>query len=102
MSNTNGQFQKGRAKTGGRQKGTPNKRTTDIMEVLNDINPIGRLETILNNTDDENLKARICLDLLPYMIAKKKSVDINNVGAQLPQIVVRFGDKEKDISEFSI
>ena len=89
-------------KTGGRQKGTPNKRTADTMEILNNIDPIGRLETILNNTDDENLKARICLDLLPYMIPKKRSVDINDGGVELPQIVVRFGDKEKDITEFSI
>ena len=89
-------------KTGGRKKGTPNKRTADIMEVLNDINPIGRLETILNNTDDENLKARICLDLLPYMIPKKRSIDVSSSSVQLPKIVVRFGDEEKDMSEFSI
>ena len=49
MSNINGQFKKGRTKTGGRAKGTPNKKTTELMELLGDYNPIVRLIEIAKN-----------------------------------------------------
>ena len=79
-----GQFQKGKAKTGGRKKGTPNKRTKELAEVLGAFDPPEKLVQIYNETDDLDLKAQICRDLLKYVYPQRKAVemsadvDINN------------------------
>lgn len=79
-----GQFQKGKAKTGGRKKGTPNKRTKELAEVLGSFDPADKLVQIYNETDDLDLKAQICRDLLKYVYPQRKAVemsadvDINN------------------------
>lgn len=79
-----GQFQKGKAKTGGRKKGTPNKRTKELAEVLGAFDPAEKLVQIFNETDDLDLKAQICRDLLKYVYPQRKAVemsadvDINN------------------------
>lgn len=79
-----GQFQKGKAKTGGRKKGTPNKRTKELAEVLGAFDPAEKLVQIYNETDDLDLKAQICRDLLKYVYPQRKAVemsadvDINN------------------------
>ena len=65
-------------KTGGRKKGTPNKKTTELMELLGDYNPVTRLIEIAK---DENtpldMQVKINLDLMPYIYPKRKSIDMN-------------------------
>lgn len=55
-------------KTGGRKKGTPNKKTTELMELLGNYNPVKRLIEIAK---DENtpldMQVKINLDLMPYI-----------------------------------
>lgn len=64
-------------KTGGRQKGTPNKRTEQFIECLGDYNPLEALLRLVNDAKTPiNTKVKINLDLLPYMYPKRKQVDI--------------------------
>ncbi|MGN0005489.1 MAG: hypothetical protein ACI37Z_05915 [Candidatus Gastranaerophilaceae bacterium] len=66
-------------KTGGRQKGTPNKRTTDLLERLGNYNP---LDALLAISQDENtpleIQVKINLDLMNYVYPKRKSVEFND------------------------
>ena len=53
-------------KTGGRKKGTPNKKTTELMELLSDYNPIQRLiEMAKDKNISLDMQVKINLDLLP-------------------------------------
>ena len=66
-------------KTGGRQKGTPNKRTADLLERLGNYNP---LDALLAISQDENtpieIQVKINLDLMNYVYPKRKSVEFND------------------------
>ena len=85
MSNNNtskiegnrGQFQKGKEKTGGRQKGTPNKKTKELIEILGSFNPAEKLIEIYNKTKDMELRANICKDLMKYVYPQRKAVEMD-------------------------
>lgn len=66
-------------KTGGRQKGTPNKKTTDLLERLGNYNP---LDALLGISQDEDtpleIQVKINLDLMNYVYPKRKSVEFND------------------------
>ena len=47
------EIEKKREKTGGRQKGTPNKRTKELAEALGSFDPIGKLKKIYKETQDQ-------------------------------------------------
>lgn len=68
------------AKTGGRIKGTPNKRTTDIQEMLESLG-CSPLESMAKIADDENVDVAIRLsalkDLASYLYPKRKAVELN-------------------------
>ncbi len=90
-------------KTGGRKKGTPNKRTLDFVENLGNYDP---LESLLRIVQDEttplDTRIKINLDLLPYLYPRRKAVQFDETNVQMPKIVVRFNGKEKDIDEYHI
>ena len=93
MSNINGQFQKGRTKTGGRAKGTPNKKTTELMELLGDYNPIVRLIEIAKDENTSlDMQVKINLDLLPYIYPKRKSIDMNS--NEMPEVKIYINHEE--------
>ena len=84
-----------RQKTGGRQKGTPNKRTTEMVELMANLgcNPAERLAIIAMEAEAEgnHLLAVDCYkSLMPYIYPKRKSIEtlspneieINYIGAQ--------------------
>ena len=79
-------------KTGGRQKGTPNKKTADLLERLGNYNPVDALLAI---SQDENtpldIQVKINLDLMNYIYPKRKSVDFNDK--------IDFSISEKSIDE---
>lgn len=81
-------FQKGRAKTGGRKKGTPNKKTKELMEVLGSFDPAEKLVQIYNETDNLELKAGICKDLLKYIYPQRKAVEMTG-DIELPKINIK-------------
>jgi hypothetical protein len=64
-------------KTGGRKKGTPNKRTELFLDCLGDYNPLEALLRLVKDTKTPiDTKVKINLDLLPYMYPKRKQVDL--------------------------
>lgn len=85
VKNSKGGAKKGERR-GGRQKGTPNKRTADFFEALGDFNPLERLVEIANTTEDESLAARVCETLLKYMYPQRKAVEVSGEVRELPVI----------------
>ena len=66
-------------KTGGRQKGTPNKRTADLLERLGNYNPFDALLAISQDEDTPlEIQVKINLDLMNYVYPKRKSVEFND------------------------
>ena len=66
-------------KTGGRQKGTPNKKTTDLLERLGNYNPLDALLAISQDEDTPlEIQVKINLDLMNYVYPKRKSVEFND------------------------
>ena len=69
-------------KTGGRQKGTPNKNNQTIMDKLSDLNcdPIEGMATIARKAMDEGefiLAGTMYRELAQYVAPKRKSVEMN-------------------------
>lgn len=74
----------GLPKTGGRQKGTPNKKTQvlgDKLEALG-LDVPSRLVELLPGLSPE-IQAKILLDLLSYIHPKRKAVDQTAVGHEI-------------------
>jgi hypothetical protein len=64
----------GLPKTGGRKKGTPNKKSELLPDLLANLkfDPLHRLNELMPQLDFA-LQAKICLDLLGYIHPQKKS-----------------------------
>lgn len=65
-------------KTGGRKAGTPNKRTLDVIERLDELgcDPIEGLAKIaLDPQNPIELRARMFSDLAQYVAPKRRAVD---------------------------
>lgn len=73
---TNSKVEKNRKKTGGRQKGTPNKKTVEFINALGSFDPVKRLVELCSRTEDEALEAKICLELLKYIYPQRKAVEV--------------------------
>ena len=81
-------------KTGGRKKGTPNKKTTELMELLGDYNPIQRLIEIAKDENTSlDMQVKINLDLLPYIYPKRKSIDMNS--NEIPEVKIYINHENK-------
>jgi hypothetical protein len=92
--------QKGNPKTGGRVKGTPNKVTKDVRQLLNDIvqSNIVNIENDLKKlTSKERLQ--IITGLLPYVVPKRTELEFSN---DTPGITLNFSSTpltQKDIEQ---
>ena len=66
-------------KTGGRQKGTPNKLTSEIREKLNDY-VYTEIDTLINNIDKIPIEKRLDLltKILPYTIPKMSNIEVTS------------------------
>jgi hypothetical protein len=87
-------FKKGREKTGGRQKGTPNKRTT-VEEALAALN-FDHIEELVNTartTNNEVLKAQICLGFLKFTHAQKRDDTVRVSGLENLAEQIREGHR---------
>ena len=64
-------------KYGGRQKGTPNKLTAEIKQKLSQIIEAEseRIPEYLNSIERPELKLKLLIDLLPFVIPKQKEVN---------------------------
>ena len=80
-------------KTGGRKKGTPNKRTLNFVDNLNNYDP---LKSLLKIVKDENTpldtRIKINLDLLPYIYPKRKSIDMNS--GESPEVKIYINHEQ--------
>ncbi len=66
-------------KTGGRQKGTPNKRTAEIAELLSALNcnPIeGMVQIAMDQSNPAELRGRMFAELAGYLFPKRKATEI--------------------------
>ena len=77
-----------RPEKAGRQKGTPNKKTKELIEILGSFNPAEKLVQIYNETDNLELKAGICKDLMKYVYPQRKAVEMTG-DVQLPEINIK-------------
>jgi len=64
-------------KTGGRRKGTPNKRTVELQAKLDslDFDPTVQLVTELRKDVFDKDKAKILMDLHEYLYARRKPLE---------------------------
>lgn len=69
----------GRAKTGGRKKGTPNKRSLEFSEALRELafSPVDELVRQIRGEHVSALdRARLCLEMLPYLFPRRKPIEL--------------------------
>jgi hypothetical protein len=67
-------------KTGGRKKGTPNKRTLEVTELLNNLgcDPIeGMARLALDPNNSPELRGRLFSELAQYVAPKRKAIDLS-------------------------
>lgn len=72
-------------RTGGRQQGTPNKRTAELAARLAELNldPLEGLAKIAQDPATEpGLRAKVLSDLLPYMYPRRKAVELAAEGSK--------------------
>lgn len=67
-------------KTGGRKKGTPNKKTKELLELMGDYSPLEALLKIAQDTKTPlDIKVKVNLDLMGYIYPKRKSIDCQDM-----------------------
>ena len=88
VENNSGKFQKGHKKTGGRKKGTPNKKTAQFKEILGDFDTVTELKELYQTTDKDDLKFAICKEFLKYEYPQRKAVEIAN-DIELPEFNIK-------------
>ena len=89
-----------RKKTGGRQKGTPNKITSEIRDKIS-ILVSGTIDSIDINTLTHYQKVKLLNSLCQYVIPKLQSADYQIGTGDMPsQVNIKFIDNSgKDISD---
>lgn len=78
----------GHKKVGGRKKGTPNKKTKELLEVLGSFNPAEKLMQLYEESDDKDLKASIAKELMKYVYPQRKAVEMTG-DIELPKIELK-------------
>lgn len=61
---------------GGRQKGTPNKKTLNFIDELGNFKPVQELLKLFAHTQDDNLKFAIIKEILKYVYPQRKAVEM--------------------------
>lgn len=63
-------------KTGGRERGTPNKITNETREIVKTIlsKELPNLQTYISEIERPEIKARLLIDLLPYVTPKFQNI----------------------------
>ena len=72
-----------RKKTGGRKKGTPNKKTLEFEAKLNELgfDAITQAVELFKKTEDDGVKANILNNFFKYLYPQRKAIDLD-VGAK--------------------
>lgn len=84
-------FKKGdpRPPGAGRKKGTPNKATAPIREAIAAKDPIGKLFEIVENTEDEDLRVRALLGVLPYGFPRLAASQVDLKSALMGNVTLK-------------
>ena len=61
---------------GGRQKGTPNKKTLNFIDELGNFKPVQELLNLFAYTQDDTLKFAIIKEILKYVYPQRKAVEM--------------------------
>ncbi len=62
---------------GGRQKGTPNKKTLELKEILGDFDPAEKMAELFETTKKEDIKFGILKELMKYIYPQRKAVEMD-------------------------
>lgn len=76
----------GTPKTGGRKKGTPNKKTAEIRRRIEGYDPIGKLMALADETKDEELKVRVLLGVVPFSYSRLAMSQIDPRASMMPDL----------------
>ncbi len=79
---TSGSFEKGHKKAGGRQKGTPNKMTTNLRRILEaQLRPhIEKLNSYIDSIKEPDKKAAVLAQWAPYILPKLSNITLGEDG----------------------
>lgn len=101
IEENSGRFKKGQAKpaNSGRKKGTPNKRTVDIMERLKGVDLVGEMLEIAHTTDKDEIKVTIYKELMKYCYPQRKAVEVDLERSTGINIVVADEKHKKMLEE---
>jgi hypothetical protein len=88
-----------RVKTGGRTKGTPNRTTKELKEMIHNIVEV-QLDTIEEDLQDLDPKDRlnILLRLVEYVLPKQREqkLDFSNLSdAEIDELINKISDESK-------
>ncbi len=84
-------------KTGGRKKGTPNKRTQEVIDQLTalDCDPIeGMANIALNEKNSAELRGRMFSELAQYIAPKRKAIEHSGEAGEPVTVVMNLGGKK--------
>jgi len=73
-------------KSGGRAKGTPNKRSTEVAELLQAIGcePVeGMARIAMDEAQAPELRGRMYAELTGYLFPKRKALEVRDEGRQV-------------------
>ena len=89
-----GLFKPGHKRLGGRQKGTPNKKTQALIDILDSLkfDPVRKIYELLPSLDEWQ-QTQVCLDLISYLYPKRKAVE--HTGADGEAIGIAITDEHK-------
>ena len=91
---------KRRQKTGGRTKGTPNRRTQAVVERLEELNcdPIEGMVIVSKNAmaaGDYQLAGSMFKELAQYVFPKRKAIDHTLTNSESDEIFINFQQPEE-------
>ena len=92
-----------RQKTGGRQAGTPNKRTTELSERLESLgcDPIeGMAQIAMNEANPMELRGRMYAELAGYLFPKRKATEIKV--DERPHVTFQFLTESEEASKVDL
>lgn len=91
----------GSQKTGGRIKGTPNRRTLNLQEdlVLHDIDLMAELKAILPALEADK-RADILLQMMSFLYPKRKAIEHVEAGISIsPQVIVTLPSNGREFRQ---
>ena len=83
-------------KTGGRQKGTPNRRTAEVAARLEELgcDPVeGMARIAMDASNPPELRGRMYAELAQYVAAKRKAIELGH--AEGPTVQIHMGIRRR-------